>query len=96
MIEACPVILLPEKDQDDINKTELEHYIYLWGKNFTKSVIVLGYGLLYNHSYSANAIFRRDTKHNIMNYISAKDIPAHTEITVNYNGPTDDKTPYTL
>lgn len=93
-IEICPVIVLPEKDIKFLDKIDLERYYYMWGKGFKKAAISLGYGSLYNHSYNPNAQYIRNSKDELMKYVSLQDIPANTEITVNYNGDPKDQTNY--
>ena len=36
---------------------DLYNYCFSWGDNYEHTAIALGYGSLYNHSYTPNAIF---------------------------------------
>ena len=58
-----------------------------------KSVaIALGYGSLYNHSYSANATYEKHFDDKLITFKAIADIRRGEEITVNYNyGNPDDK-----
>jgi len=91
--EVCPVIVLPEQDLPVIHTTHLHDYYFLWGKKQNQCAIALGYGSLYNHSYQANANYLFDYDTNTIDFVCVKDIAAGEEITVNYNGGPDDKTP---
>jgi hypothetical protein len=50
IIEIAPVIILNEKDSKILAETELFYYNFQWGKK--KTAMALGYGSIYNHSYS--------------------------------------------
>jgi len=89
VIEICPVILIPKKEWKLIDRTVIGSYDYDWDKNNT--ALVLGYGSLYNHSYSANAkfIYLKNT----IKYIAVKNIKEGEEIFVNYGGTPNCKKP---
>jgi len=53
--------------------------------------IALGYGSLYNHSYTPNAHYR-DIGRRSKEFLAVRDIAAGEEITVNYNGDPQDRT----
>lgn len=89
VIEECPVIVLTEAEDKDVQKTILGRYVYEWEEK--TSAVVLGYGSIFNHSYSPNAQYTRNFKKNLLVYTAIKDIPAGTEIVVNYNGDPHDK-----
>jgi SET domain-containing protein len=46
---------------------------------------------MYNHSYYPNAHYSLNTKNNTFQFYAIKDIPANTEITINYNGAPNSK-----
>jgi len=90
IIESCPVFVLPRKDYKTLKTTALRDYYFMWGK--TTCAICFGYGSMYNHSYKANATYKKHTKEQVINFIAIKDIKKGEEITVNYNyGNPDDK-----
>lgn len=92
IIENAPVIWLNSKDRKHCEKTILNYYVYPWRSTVTGSV-VLGYGSIYNHSYDPNADWKQNFKTKNMVYRAIKPIKKGEEITVNYNGEPDDKTP---
>lgn len=90
LIEACPVVLIPVEQLEYHDKTILTKYNYEWDEK--NDAFVLGYCVLTNHSFNANAIFKRNYKTKMMEYYSVRDIQKDEEIYVNYNGKPDDKT----
>lgn len=92
LIETCPVIETRLQDYAHLKKTKLRDYYFMWDKNNKKVAICLGFGSMYNHSYSPNATYKKNFKENIVNFIAIKNISKDEEITVNYNsGNPDDK-----
>ncbi|MBI4599460.1 SET domain-containing protein-lysine N-methyltransferase [Candidatus Uhrbacteria bacterium] len=88
-IERCEILLIPKKDIPSVDKTFLYNYYFGW-KNGA-GAIALGNGSLYNHSYTPNARYRF-AGHAIL-FFSLKTIKKGEEITVNYNGAPDDRSP---
>jgi len=88
-IESCPVILIPVNQLKHFDKTVLTNYNYDWDKK--NDAFVLGYCILTNHSYSANAIYEKNYTTKMMDYKAVKDIKKDEEIFINYNGEPDDK-----
>lgn len=94
LIEKCPIVLVAEHEVPDLRKTELMNYYFMWGddKNFHKAAICLGFGSLYNHSYTPNATYKKNLTDNYIEFIAIEDIQKDQEITVNYNhGNPNDK-----
>jgi SET domain-containing protein len=94
VIEVCPIILINEKEVQDLRKTELHNYYFMWGddKANHKGAICLGFGSLYNHSYTPNATYRKNKSDGTIEFIAIKDITSNEEISVNYNyGNPEDK-----
>lgn len=84
VFERAPVLVMPAKEMNvDQENTVLSHYMFAWGK--TTVAIALGFGSLYNHSYSPNARYE-DVSGQMKNYIAIRDIQAGEEVTINYNG----------
>ncbi len=91
LIEICPVILYPNTQEGNINKTKLGNYVFRWDDTY--DCVVLGYGELYNHSYTPNAFYRRNYKDLVMEFIAYTDIKPKEEICINYNGDPASKDP---
>ena len=93
IIEVCPVILLTPQDCKLLDKTTLYHYYFQWGNDGKSGGMVLGYGLMYNHSYNPNAVYEAFYEKAIWRIKARRHIPANTEITINYNFYPDEQTP---
>jgi SET domain-containing protein len=92
VIENCPVLIFTPKERKHLEKTLLNYYIYPW-RSTRGASLILGYGSIYNHSYSPNADWKQNFKTNSMVYRAIKPIKKGEEITVNYNSEPDDQTP---
>jgi uncharacterized protein len=94
IIEKCPVILLPKNDFSNINESFLVTYFYSFGEDKDQLALALGFGSIYNHTYTPNATYRKLKNEEVMEFKAIKNIRKDEEITVNYNnGDPDDKTP---
>ena len=94
LIESCPVVLLPDRrDRDRLRKTRLVNYYFLWGEGRDCAAICLGWGSVYNHSYSPNARYEKMVDDERMDFYALRNLQAGEEITVNYNGAPDDIRP---
>ena len=56
-----------------------------------RGVFALGYGSIYNHSYSPNARYVKHFDRRTIDFIALWDIAAGEEIPTNYNGVPDSK-----
>ncbi len=93
LIEICPAIVLPAEELSAIHGTKLHDYYFLWGDEQKQCAIALGYGSLYNHAYEPNARYLLDYEHLTIDFYCIRHIDPGEEITVNYNGEPDVKTP---
>lgn len=91
IIEFCPMIILPSRDQPHIDHTKLYDYYFLWGESQDKLGIALGYGSLYNHDYSPNAKYDTYFEEEIMVVRALRRIAPHEEITISYNQDPEDQ-----
>ncbi len=91
LIHEAPVIPYPNKQHVFIEKTILDDYVFEYGKNHT--AVVLGYGMLFNHSYKPNATYDINFANHTFDFYAYTDIKAGEEILINYNGDVDDKDP---
>lgn len=92
VIEVAPVIVLPPDEWYDVANTSLYNYSFRWGDDDDHAALALGFGSLYNHSYSPNAEYLRDEDERTIEFVAILPIAKDEEITVNYNG-TGDNTP---
>ena len=93
LLEICPILLLPKEELPQLNQQFLYDYYFLWNEAQDQPAIVLGLGSLFNHSYEANARYNLDLLGHTVDFMAVTDIPAGTEITVNYNGEPRDPAP---
>ena len=92
LIEIVPVIIIPMEQWRYMERTILASYVYQFGPEFEHLALALGYGSIYNHSYSPNARFVTDWEQKVIRYFALRNIEAGEEITINYNGPPQDMT----
>lgn len=92
-IEICPVIICPTNQRQHLDPTILYDYYFLWGNNDLESAIALGYGSIYNHSYQPNAEYLMNFKNKTIQFTAILPIPAHHEITINYNADHETEKP---
>jgi len=85
IIEICPVIVLDSSDLQLIDNTGLYDYYWLWGEKRTMPAIVLGYGSLYNHSFTPNAETEIEMDENQIIFRALKEIREHEEILIDYS-----------
>jgi hypothetical protein len=88
VIERAPVLTLPMREVDDLEKTTLSKYYYLWTEAHV--AVVFGFGSLYNHSSEANVIFHRDFRNRCMVFTAVEDIAPGEECFVDYYQGSDE------
>ncbi len=91
LIESCPVIEIPAMHSKHIDATVLYDYYFGWGEDDRDIAVVLGYGSIYNHSYSPNAVYHKNLPARTVDFVALRDIEGGEEILVNYNGSPDDR-----
>ncbi len=91
LLHEAPVIAYPNDQHEHIEKTLLADYAFEYGMNH--SCILLGYGMLFNHSYDANADYEINFDNHTFEFYAYKDIKAGEEILINYNGDMDNTDP---
>ena len=90
LIEEAPVIIIPKEEWKQMRKSVLLNYVFRWGKD---KAIALGYGSLFNHSFTPNAKYITNIKNQTIDFYARKDIQKEEEILVNYNGDPSDQSP---
>jgi hypothetical protein len=93
VIERAPVLVVPAADWKAMEKTVAYNYTFAWGRDGEDAAFALGYGSLYNHSYTPNARFDRDHEGLVIEFIAIHDIALDEEILVNYNEDPGDCAP---
>ncbi len=88
LFHQAPVIAYPNEEHEHIEKTLLADYAFEYG--IGKSAILLGYGMLFNHSYEPNATYEINFRNQTFDFFAYTDIKAGDEILINYNGDVDD------
>jgi uncharacterized protein len=86
IIEICPVLLFPKDQLANIRATMLDDYYFDWGDKGEWYAVCLGYGSLYNHSYTPNAEYGMDFEALTIDFYCIDKIEPGEEIFVNYNG----------
>jgi uncharacterized protein len=83
LIEVAHVIVIPITEWKLIRKSILSNYVFRWGED---KALALGYGSLYNHSYTPNARYITNLENQSIDFYAREDMQAGEEITVNYHG----------
>jgi SET domain-containing protein len=89
VIEICPIIVLTAKEAIGIDRDHILYQYYFEWKG-KRIALALGYGSLYNHAAKPNAFFEPDYEDEQILFKAAEDIPAGTEIVVDYHAGTPD------
>lgn len=91
LFHEAPVLIYPNEEHEHIEKTLLADYTFEYGVG--RSAILLGYGMLFNHSYTPNATYEINFDNETFDFYAHTDIQAGEEIFINYNGDVDDMDP---
>lgn len=91
LIEVAPVIVLNEADTEKVHETALYYYTFMWSENNKIAAVVLGYGSIYNHSYSPNCEYKTFYEDEVVHFVALRDIEAGEELTINYNHDPNDQ-----
>ncbi|MBV9123137.1 MAG: SET domain-containing protein-lysine N-methyltransferase [Planctomycetes bacterium] len=90
VIEKVPVLLLPREEiRGGARLSSLARFCFV--RNRSTVALALGYGSLYNHSYTPNAQYEEEP--GAMVFRALRPIEPGEEITINYNGDPDDPSP---
>ena len=83
ILEECHFIELNEKDFNNIDPV-LKDYVFTFPIGNNNSCVVLGFGMIYNHSLIPNAYWECDESNRLFRYIASKPIKKGDEIFINY------------
>jgi SET domain-containing protein len=79
-IEECPYII---SDAEEKNPERLQPYLF-GGQTSRTTMLILGYGCVYNHSENSNADYYIDDKKRVIVFYTIKTIKKGEEIFINY------------
>ena len=88
VVECCPVVVCPGAEEALLEQTALRGLYFHWGET-TDVAIALGYGSLYNHSWTPNARYETDVAASVVRFVAVSSIEAGDEVTINYTGTPD-------
>ncbi|MEH2136563.1 SET domain-containing protein [Nostoc sp.] len=91
IVERSPVVVIPAEQVEFLDKTILGNYYYDWEDK--AAALALGFASLFNHSYEPNTYYVKKFAEGEVELIAYRDIEAGEEITANYNGSPNDKSP---
>lgn len=89
LLHEAPVIAYPNEEHEHIEKTLLADYAFEYG--IGRTAMLLGYGMLFNHSYTPNATYEINFDNQTFDFFAYTDIKAGEEILINYNGDEEDQ-----
>lgn len=84
LIETCPVIAISQYDTENISEESLVTYMYYFGEKKERSALALGFGSIYNHTDTPNAMYKENYEEQTIEFRAIRDIQKDEEITVNY------------
>jgi SET domain-containing protein len=83
VLEECHFIELSETDFNNIDPI-LKEYVFTFPTGNKNNCVVLGCGMIYNHSLIPNAYWECDENKRLFRYIASKPIKKNSEIFINY------------
>ena len=94
LIERCPYIDIPSHELDHITQSFLVTYIFFYGEDKSRLLLVLGFGSMYNHSHFPNATYEINDDEGVMDFTATQDIKMDEEVTFDYkSGNPQSKSP---
>jgi SET domain-containing protein len=78
-IEVCPTVELPRHEAKGL----LADYVFDSARSRRSVLLVLGYGMLYNHSEDPNVEYDQDDA-GVVTFYAARDVAAGEELTITY------------
>jgi uncharacterized protein len=93
VFETAPVLVVPAAEWSSIENTVFFDYTFEWGWDGESAAIALGYGSLYNHSYTPNARYEKRLEDAAIDFVALREIQTGEEILINYNGKPEARDP---
>ena len=87
LLHAAPVLAYSNEDHEHVEKTLLADYAFAYGED--ESALLLGYGMLFNHSHEPNARYEVNVENDTFDFYAYRDIEAGDEVLINYSGDVD-------
>jgi hypothetical protein len=81
IVETCPTVVVPE---EEVVEGVVRNYVFS-ARQPGKLLLVLGYGMLYNHSAEPN-LFHRSAGRLAIEFVALRDIARGEELTHDYGG----------
>ena len=78
-VEYCPTLELPG---DDV-VGQLGDYVFGSNENEDDVILLLGYGMLYNHSYEPNCEYIQEAPR-VIKFVTLREVEAGEELTIDY------------
>lgn len=82
VIERCPYIVIDDDDLQEENR--LNDYLFTSPDAGTDYLVVMGYGMMYNHDDNANSEWEIDQDNRFVRFTATRDIKKGDEIFQNY------------
>lgn len=89
IIETSPIIKVPRHDMSNLKESILVTYFFYFDKNKKRLALALGFGSIYNHSYTPNIIYKIKSKEKLIDFIALDNINKNDELTFNYHNSSD-------
>jgi uncharacterized protein len=93
VVERSPLIVIPAAQWGLVESTVFCNYTFTWGRDGNDAAVALGYGSLYNHSYTPNARYVPRFADQALEFVALRDIEPGEEVTINYNREPGDRSP---
>ena len=88
LVEAVPVLLLRPDEQDRVDGTVLDSYVFAWRDTVA---IALGFGSIYNHSWDPNLEYQKRFEEGVIEFVAIRHIAPGDELTTNYTASRPDR-----
>lgn len=85
VVEVAPALLLPCREYEELEKTQLRNYYYYWDEEHW--AVVFGFGSMYNHADEPNLRLNRRLPGRIIEFRAARYIMADEELYIDYGFP---------